>query len=207
MQVIALISRKGGSGKSTLACNLAVAGARARRNTALIDLDPQASSLDWSRVRRAAEPVVRAKRPRELAGTLAALESAAADLVVLDTPGRLAGGAEAAAQAADFVLIPCRPGLFDLAAIATNCEIVKAARVSAAVVLNDCHVRSTLIAQARVAVAEYGLPVAPVVHNRVAHDDAARQGLGVLELEPGGKAAAEIRALFAWVTKQMGADP
>ena len=40
------------------------------------------------------------------------------------------------AQRADFVLMPCRPALFDLDAIASTVKIVTSAEASAAVVLN-----------------------------------------------------------------------
>ena len=52
MKTIAIISQKGGSGKTTIALHLAVASARAGRNTAVIDLDPQASAANWSDRRR-----------------------------------------------------------------------------------------------------------------------------------------------------------
>ena len=46
MKNIAIVSQKGGSGKTTLALHLAVASAAEGRNTAVIDLDPQASSAN-----------------------------------------------------------------------------------------------------------------------------------------------------------------
>ena len=47
MKTVAIISQKGGSGKSTLALHLAVASSR-ERDTAVIDLDPQASAASWA---------------------------------------------------------------------------------------------------------------------------------------------------------------
>jgi len=47
MKTVAIISQKGGSGKTTLAVHLAVCAERARRRVAIIDLDPQASALEW----------------------------------------------------------------------------------------------------------------------------------------------------------------
>jgi chromosome partitioning protein len=51
----------------------------------------------------------------------------------------------------------------------------------------------------------YGLPVAAtVMHNRIAYQHAMTMGQGVLEYEPGGSAAAEIKALMAEVSKAIG---
>ena len=47
MKTVAILAQKGGVGKTTLAVHLAVASSR-RRNTAIIDLDPQASAARWA---------------------------------------------------------------------------------------------------------------------------------------------------------------
>ena len=61
MNTIAIISQNGGAGKTTVALHLAVSSTRAGRNTAIIDLDPQASaarprSLSSSRLTPADSP-------------------------------------------------------------------------------------------------------------------------------------------------------
>jgi len=48
MKTVAVISQKGGAGKTTIAIHLAVASSLDNKNTAIIDLDPQASSAKWS---------------------------------------------------------------------------------------------------------------------------------------------------------------
>ena len=48
MKTVSVISQKGGSGKLPLALHLAVASISEQRNTAVIDLDPQASATKWS---------------------------------------------------------------------------------------------------------------------------------------------------------------
>jgi hypothetical protein len=46
------------------------------------------------------------------------------------------------------------------------------------------------------------LPIAPVdIHSRVAYFDALNDGRSVEELQPNGKAAEEIRALYKWLIK------
>ena len=71
MQVVSVISQKGGSGKTTLALHLAVSSSLENRNTAVIDLDPQASAAKWSDRRSANLPVVlsahASRLPQEIA--------------------------------------------------------------------------------------------------------------------------------------------
>ena len=45
MKTLAILSRKGGTGKTTIAVHLSVAAEQAGHTTALIDLDPQASTI------------------------------------------------------------------------------------------------------------------------------------------------------------------
>ena len=47
MKTVAIISQKGGSGKTTIAVHLAVCAELSKKRAAIIDLDPQASALEW----------------------------------------------------------------------------------------------------------------------------------------------------------------
>ena len=49
MKTIAILSRKGGTGKTMLATHLSVEAERNGHTTALLDLDPQASTAKWGR--------------------------------------------------------------------------------------------------------------------------------------------------------------
>ena len=51
MRTIAFVTQKGGSGKSTLASSLAVAAHEAGERVFIIDMDPQASLVKWSKAR------------------------------------------------------------------------------------------------------------------------------------------------------------
>jgi len=58
MKTIAIISEKGGVGKTTLSINLGVAAALKNKATAIIDLDPQASSSEWGDLRESDNPAI-----------------------------------------------------------------------------------------------------------------------------------------------------
>jgi len=68
MNTTLVINSKGGSGKTTLTTNLASYFAANRIPTAIMDFDPQGSSLNWLRLRvdlapRSTAPMRRRKKP------------------------------------------------------------------------------------------------------------------------------------------------
>ena len=136
MRTVAILSQKGGSGKTTLALHLAVAAEKAGQVAAVIDIDPQASAGGWKDSRKEETPVVVSIPAARLAQALDAARSASADLALIDSAPHAGDVALAAAEAADFILIPCRPGILDLRAIGATARIVKLAGEQGFVVLN-----------------------------------------------------------------------
>jgi len=125
-------------------------------------------------------------------------------LAIVDTAPHAAPDAGRIARAVDLVVIPVRPSAFDIAAVGSAVDIVRAAGVQAVFVLSACPFRSREIAETRAVLAEYGLPVAPVeIVDRRAFARAVATGRAVTEFEGDGKAAGEIRALWAWLKEQM----
>jgi chromosome partitioning protein len=96
------------------AVHLAVAAHLDRQDAAIIDLDPQASSADWSD-RRGDVPFAAATPPARLDKMLE--QVAQYDLVIIDTGRDSHNTGYTAACAADLVLIPFRSGGFDFAAL------------------------------------------------------------------------------------------
>lgn len=204
MFTLAVISQKGGAGKTTLALNLAVAAHLAGETALVVDLDPQASAAAWHDGRGRDGPLVVSAQAARLEEVLALAVEHNAAVAVIDTAPHSEAAALAAARAADLVLIPCRPGIFDLRAIAASADVAALARTPAAAVLNAVPSRGTLADEAADAIRSngMGLVVAPTrVGHRVAFVHAATAGLTPLESEAGGKAAAEIRELHAWVRR------
>ena len=127
-----------------------------------------------------------------------------AELVVIDTPPHADSMAAAACRAADLILIPCRPRAFDLDAIQTTADLVKASAKPAYVIFTAGPQRApNLYREAAELVVSYGLNVAPIaLSERAAYHHATGEGKTAPEIEPNGKAAAEIAAMWEWVSKR-----
>ena len=204
MKTIAILSQKGGAGKTTLAINLSVAASSAKKQSAIIDLDPQASSANWHDAREQEIPVVVSAQPSRLNQVLEAANEAGASFVFIDSAPHSESTALAAARAADLVLIPCRPAILDIRAISNTIDLVKLAGTQAAVVLNCVPPRGSLADEAEEAVASYGVSLAPIrIGQRAAFVHSITSGQAVHEYEPKGKAAEEITKLYKWIVKQV----
>jgi chromosome partitioning protein len=205
MYTVAILNQKGGSGKSTLTLHLAVASERAGRAAAVIDLDPQASASGWKDSRPAETPVVVPVPSTRLPHALEAARGGGAALALIDTAPHASDVALAAAEAADLVLIPCRPGILDLRAMGTTARAIKLAGKPAFVILNAMPPRApNVLADATAAVAVYGLEVAPFfLQQRAAYAHSLTVGQTAQEYEPLGKAAEEIAQLYIWLRQQL----
>lgn len=204
MQVIAIISEKGGAGKTTLAVNLAVAAESIGLATAIFDLDPRANATVWGDARPGKVPeAIPAQAPR-LALLLAQARAGGAGLVLLDTPGNAPDVAAVAASHADAILIPCQPSAFDLASIPKSVQIARASGKPFHVVINAAPVQGVETGEAIRAIEGQGVAVCPVVlHRRKAFVARAHEGLAALDVDPGGKAAGEMRAFLTWICEKI----
>ncbi len=199
MLTLAVISQKGGAGKTTLSINMAVAAHLKGQSVLLVDLDPQGSAAGWAEGRDQDEPTVTAEQAHRLPAVLELAAEHGADLVVLDTAPHSESTALAAARAADLVLIPCRPAIFDLRAISASFDLAALAGTPAAAVLNAVPPQGSLADEAAAAIERAGRAVAPVrIGSRVAFVHAATSGLAPMESDPNGKAAREAAALHEW---------
>jgi chromosome partitioning protein len=210
MITIAIVAQKGGAGKTTLAINLAAAAERKGEVALIIDTDPQASACEWASWRGASAadsspPEVIDSAPPRLAAKIAQAQSQGATFTVIDTPPHADVAASKAVEAADLVLIPCRPSAFDLAAIRTTGQLVKLHGKPAILLFTAGPVRATKIyADAAALVQSFGIPVCPhVVADRAAFRHASAAGQTVFEIEPSGRAAAEIAAVHMWLCEQL----
>jgi chromosome partitioning protein len=191
MKTIAIASRKGGAGKTTLAAHLSVLAESGGARVVLIDADPQGSLTFWYRLRSCATPQLVECKASELARILDRARRESVAVCIIDTPPH-----------ADLVLVPTRPGPFDLAAAGATLDMARSLGKAPLVVLNAAPPRTgasepSIVADAREAVHNMGAVVmACVVSQRVALSHAIIDGLTVGEFEPAGRAAGEVAALW-----------
>ena len=208
MQILALLAQKGGAGKTSLALALAVEAGGAGKTAIVLDTDPQASACRWRDRRQVRDPVVIDVQPSRLQNALGAAAEQGVDLVVIDTPPRSESEALEAARVAHLVVIPCRAQILDLETVpATQQLLALAGNPQAVAILSAVPPRGARAAQARRAIARFGLPVCPhTLGHRAAWGDASALGLTVTEYPPRGRAAEEMRHVALWLTRAL-AEP
>ena len=206
MKTIGILARKGGAGKSTLTLHWAVEAERQRRRVAVIDIDPQQTSVKWSK-RRLQQlgkqtPAMLVATASNLQEALEACEANSLALVLIDTPPHVEAPCREAARLADLVVIPCGPSAPDLEAIGATIHVLQETKTPGVIVLNQGRPGSSINDKAIAVLTQYGLPVCPVpIIRRAALADAFTDGRAVVELEPDGKAADEITRSWTWIMK------
>src|SRR5262245_29996881 len=135
MNVITLASRKGGAGKSTLTAHLAAFAHSQGRRCLIIDADPQGSLALWHSRRPDRQPAL-ATAEHGIDRLLAHAMVEGCQWVFIDTAPTMRLVAQEAIRAATLVVIPARPGFFDLAAVRETIAIARERNKPYAVVIN-----------------------------------------------------------------------
>jgi len=111
MRSILVVNPKGGCGKTTIATNLATYYALWDTSTALVDLDPQQSSMDWLRVRPKTENYIQGFNG--LKGKI--YPDVDTQRVIYDAPARTDSAKVARLiKLVDVVIIPVLPSAIDM---------------------------------------------------------------------------------------------
>lgn len=209
MQTITIAARKGGVGKTTLATHLSVIAAGPGRPVLLFDTDPQRSLKWWWDLRAGDTPALVECDARELAKILPAAKKEGVAFAIVDTPPHAENSIADAMRAADLVLVPTRPGPFDLAAVATTLDLAQRIGKKPLAIINHAPPRTgagepSIVAEARETLIRMGATVATsVISQRVAMSHAVIGGQTVNEYEPEGRAAAEMLALWSEVQQSL----
>jgi len=210
MNVIVFASRKGGSGKSTLAAHLAAHVNKSTKPTLLVDADPQGSLTLWHKLRGTNEPPIKTA-VNSVSGIVAAAKREGFEWVFIDTPPNLSAVVEDSIKNATMVIIPARPGVFDVNAVQETIQTCRAARKPYAVVLNGAPARrdeaeSPIVTIARESLAKFRAPVwGGQITNRADLLMALSHGEGAREYYAEGRAAAEIGRLWAAIERSVKA--
>ncbi len=187
MRHIMVLNAKGGCGKSTLATNLAsYFAAEAGEKVALVDYDPQASSLDWL----ARRPASRA----EIVGVAGFEEGLrhlprSADVAIIDAPARSHGHElTELVKHADTILVPVLPSTIDMQAAAKFlAELRKVGKVvrkdvKVAVVANRVREYTLIYEELDAFLEKLRVPYVGVLREAQNYVRAYTRGIGVWEL-------------------------
>ncbi len=190
---IVLLNPKGGSGKTTLATNLAAYYASRGLPTALMDHDPQGSSMRWLKLRPANSPSIWGVDacPRSLSATRTWLLRVPPEtrIVVADTAAGIPSMQLADyTRTADAIVIPVGSSDMDIhAASRFIADLLLVAKVNrrerkVAVVANRVRSRSLACRRLMRFLRQLAIPVVTVLRDSQNYAHASEAGLGIHEL-------------------------
>jgi chromosome partitioning protein len=211
MNVITLASRKGGAGKSTLTAHLAAHAQAQGHRCLVIDADPQGSLTLWQSLRRNGEPHLR-NAAQGINRPLAFASLEGYDTVFIDTAPTLWVTVEEAIRAATLVVVPARPGFFDLNAVLETVKTARKLDKPYAVALNAAPAKrddkeSPVVASARAFLENHGVPVWwGQITQRAGYSLTLAAGGSASELAAENEAAAaEISGLWSSIARSVAA--
>lgn len=210
MKVIAVLNQKGGSGKTTIATHLARALQLDGADVLLVDSDPQGSARDWAAVQEENPVTVVGLDRATIIDRDVKNVAGKFDFAVIDGAPQADDLARSAIKAADFILIPVQPSPYDIWATSDLVELVKGriemsdGKIQAAFVVSRAIKGTRIGAEVNEALVGYELPVLNArVTQRVIYPGSAATGTTVLDSEPDGEAAKEIRALMVEIKEKL----
>ena len=210
MNVITLASRKGGSGKSTLTAHLAAFAQKLGKRSLILDADPQGSLTLWHSLRRGGQPPLE-NAARGIDRLIAHAMIDGVEWVFIDTAPTLWVVVQEAIRAATLVLIPARPGFFDLAAVHETVAVARKHGKPYAVVINAAPVKrdekeSPAVALSRAELDRLAVPVwSGQISHRAAYLTSLAAGASAGELAPDSLARHEIARLWSAVERSVEA--
>ena len=211
MKVIVVANQKGGVGKSTISCNLAVCAAKDGKRTALVDADPQGSSIQFRALRQTDDILAVAMTKPTILQDIKHLSDF--DIVVVDSGGRDNALFRSAVTSAIYgiLLIPLLPSALDVWATEDTFKIIGEARsigaqINACALFNQVKHGTTLVKQAKEALVDLTGDnevqlLDCTLGDREAFKQAFMGGYGVIEYDPSSKAAEEMNAFYNTLTE------
>jgi chromosome partitioning protein len=194
LQKIVVLNPKGGSGKSTIATNLAAYYAWSGRNVALMDFDPQGSSMRWLRQRPASVPVIHGiaayERKMGVTRAFALRTPQGTDRVIVDTPAAVTAlQLPELTLDAHAIVVPVLPSDIDIhAASRAIADLLLAGRVHRSerrlvIVANRARRYTKAFSSLMRFLESLRIPVAAVLRDSQAYVRSAECGLGIHEMK------------------------
>ena len=189
MQNILCMNAKGGCGKTTIATNLATWYADEGDQVALIDFDPQRSSIDWLGAREDYDGVPRIEGVDAVEGDARAAHGT--DVALMDAPAGVYGPRlTQLLRRADVLLVPVLPSPIDMRAAKRFIEeLLKSGRISRGqtrigLIANRVRENTRIYHALEAFLNEYDIPLLTHLRESQNYIRAAETGLGLFELAP-----------------------
>jgi chromosome partitioning protein len=213
-----VVNPKGGSGKTTLTINLASYFAANNVPTAIMDYDPQGSSMNWLRLRSPLGMKIHGanaapqKGPRIRSVEMYVPENT--QQLVIDAPAGASGLLlQEMLCRPDCIIIPVAPSAIDIHATANFVkDLLLAGRIRArsirlGVVANRVRASSPVYQPLERFLKSLGLPFLTRVSDSDMYVKAAETGIGIFEMDASAAAERlEFMPIVEWVGKRRGSE-
>ena len=216
MNTTLVINPKGGSGKTTVTTSLAGYFAANAVSVAVMDYDPQGSSLNWLRLRQSAQTRIHgANAAPQRGGRLRGIEMhvpADTQQLVIDAPAGASGLLlQELLARADCVVIPVAPSAIDIHATANFIRDllligrVRARNIRVGVIANKVRNSMPTYEPLERFLKALSLPLLARLSDSDVFLTAVETGVGIFEMDPPASAAEceQFRPIAKWVGGQQ----
>jgi chromosome partitioning protein len=138
-----------------------------------------------------------------LANDLAVLRQQGFKLAVIDTPPAITMAIQSVISVAELIVVPTRPSPHDLRAVGATVDLCERAGKPLIFVVNGATPKAKITSEAAVALSQHGT-VAPVtLHHRTDFAASMIDGRTVMEVDPNGRSAQEVRQLWEYISDRL----
>ncbi len=217
MQTVLVINSKGGSGKTTITTNIASYFASRNQKTAIMDYDPQGSSLHWVKSRSNAANAIHAANAAAQKGNLIrSLQMYVpenTEKLIIDAPAGVEGLLlQEMVRKTDFIVVPVGPSSIDIHATADFIKDlllkggIRKQQTQVAVVANRVRRTMPVYEPLERFLQALSLPFLTRLSDSDQYILAAEQGTGIFEMDASAVAAEreEFEPIVKWL--DPGAD-